>query len=79
MSENLIFIDTNIMLDYIEKRHKKSKKILDKMIKLNKNGKIKLSTSIFNIAELLDVEFEINYFIDCINNKMSADEISTSA
>ena len=48
---------------------------MNKMLKLHNEGKIIITTSIYNIAELLDVELEINFFIDCMKKKMSGDEI----
>ncbi|MCK4826107.1 PIN domain-containing protein, partial [bacterium] len=70
-----IFLDTNIMLDVIENRNKEVKQFFTQLIKRHKNGDIQLSTSIFNITELLDKEFEISYFQECMKEKISGDVI----
>jgi len=70
-----IFLDTNIMLDVIENRNKEVKQFFNQLKKRHKNGNIQLSTSIYNITELLDKEFEISYFQECMKEKISGDVI----
>lgn len=74
MSQNIFFLDTNVILDYIENRNRYVKGILDQMIKYKDKGLLAMSTSILNIAETLDKSIEINYMVYCFNNKMSMDE-----
>jgi len=70
-----IFIDTNIMLDVIENRNRDVKQFVSQLIKHHKKGDIQLTTSIYNITELLDKEFEISYFLECMKEKLSGDVI----
>lgn len=70
-----IFLDTNIMLDVIENRNKEVKQFFTQLVKHHKNGDIQLSTSIYNITELVDKEFEISYFQECMKEKISGDVI----
>lgn len=70
-----IFLDTNIMLDVIENRNYDVEQFITQLIEHHKNGEIQLSTSIYNITELLDKEFEISYFLECIKEKISGDVI----
>lgn len=72
---DLVFVDTNILLDYLENRNKEVVEIFSKLIVLNKEGKIVLATSVFNIAELLHKELDIEAYGQCIKKKMSFDEI----
>ena len=70
-----IFLDTNIILDVIENRNKEVKQFFNQLTRRYKNGEIQLSTSIYNITELLDKEFEISYFQECMKEKISGDVI----
>lgn len=70
----LVFLDTDVMLDYLENRHKETRDIIAQLLLLHKKEKITLVTSAFNIAELIDKEFEIHFLGWCIQEKMSADE-----
>lgn len=72
---DLVFVDTNILLDYLENRNKDIKEIFSKLLELNREGKIILATSIFNIAELLHKELDIAAYGQCVRKKMSYDEI----
>jgi predicted nucleic acid-binding protein len=72
---DLVFVDTNILLDYLENRNKEVSEIFSKLIELNKEGKIVLATSVFNIAELLHKELDIAAYGQCIKKKMSFDDI----
>jgi len=74
-SYQTVFLDTNVILDVIENRDKEVKKIVNMLIKAHKKGSILLSTSIFNICELLDIQFEISYYTECMKEKMSSDII----
>ena len=70
-----MFLDTNIMLDVIENRDRDVKHFVSKLIKRHKKGDIQLSTSIYNITELLDIEFEISFYLECMKEKLSCDVI----
>jgi len=70
-----IFLDTNVLLDVIENRNKEVKHFFNQLVKHHKDGTIQLSTSIYNITELLDKEFEISYFHECMKEKISGDVI----
>jgi predicted nucleic acid-binding protein len=70
----LAFLDTDIMLDYLENRNKDVRDIIAQLLLLHKKEKITLVTSAFNIAELIDKEFEIHFIGWCIREKMSSDE-----
>jgi len=70
----LVFLDTDTMLDYLENRHKEVRDIIAQLLLLHKKGKIALVTSAFNIAELIDKEFETHFIGWCMREKMSYDE-----
>ena len=73
--QQTIFLDSNIILDYLENRNREVREILSELLKLHKEGKCALTTSVFNIAEIIDKEFEINFYGWCLTEKMSYDEI----
>jgi len=68
-------LDTNVLLDYLEKRHKEVYRVVFELLRLNRKGKITLATSIFNIAELLEKELDIAFYGECMRKKMSSDQI----
>ncbi len=70
-----IFLDTNIMLDYIENRHQEVRDIIAQLLLFHRKNIIILSTSIFNLAELIDKEFEIHFIGSLLSQKLSYDEI----
>lgn len=70
----IIFLDTNVILDYLEDRNKDVSEVINQLLHLHKDGSLLLATSIFNIAELIESEFEIHFFGWCIKEKMSYDE-----
>jgi len=70
-----VFLDTGVLLDYIENRHQEIRDIIAQLILLHKKGRIVLATSIFNVAELLDKEFEIRFSGWGLNERMAFDEI----
>lgn len=70
----LVFLDTDVMLDYLENRHKEVRDIIAQLLLLHKKEKLVLVTSAFNVAELIDKEFEIHFISWCLQEKMSADE-----
>lgn len=70
-----IFLDTNIMLDYLENRNAKVRDLIALLLSLHERNRIIMTTSSFNIAELIDKEFEIQFSGWCFNQKMSFDEI----
>lgn len=63
------------MLDYLENRNDAVRDLIAQLILLHKKEKIKIATSPFNIAELIDKEFEIKFSTFCITQHMSFDEI----
>jgi len=69
------FLDTNVILDYLENRDKEVRDIIAQLLLLHKKGRIVLTTSVFNIAELIDKESEIRFIGLCLNEKMSPDEV----
>lgn len=71
----IVFLDTNIILDYLEKRQQKVGYIIQRLLDFHKKGTIVLATSIFNVAELIDKEFEIKFFGKLILERLSFDEV----
>jgi predicted nucleic acid-binding protein len=71
----IVFLDTNIILDYLENRNLDVRDIIAQLLLLHKKGKIVLATSAFNVAELIDKELEIHFIGWCLNEKMSYDEV----
>jgi predicted nucleic acid-binding protein len=69
-----VFLDTDVMLDYLENRNQEVRDIIAQLLLLHKKEKVSLVTSAFNIAELIDKEFEIRFISWCLNEKMSCDE-----
>jgi len=69
------FLDTNIILDYLENRNQEVRDILAQLLLLQKKGRIVLATSVFNIAELIDNEFQIHFIAWCLKERMSYDEV----
>lgn len=70
-----IFLDTNVLLDVLEDRNEAVEELFSQLVERHKNGEIQLSTSIYNITELLDKEFELSYFHECMKEKISSDVI----
>lgn len=70
----MVFLDTDVILDYLENRNRDVQDIIAQLLLLHKKGRIILSTSIFNIAELIDKEFEIHFIGWCLNERLSYDE-----
>jgi len=69
-----VFLDTDVMLDYLENRNKEVRDIIAQLLLLHKKERVTLVTSAFNIAELIDKEFEIHFIGWCLKEKMSCDE-----
>lgn len=70
----IIFLDTGVLLDYIKNRDREVSNMVYDMIQ---SEKISISTSIFNIIELLDKLQEIRHMGKLVTeNKHSFDEIS---
>jgi hypothetical protein len=63
------------MLDYLENRNQEVRDIIAQLLLLFKKGRIIVATSIFNITELIDKEFQIYFIGSCIGERMSYDEI----
>jgi len=70
-----VFLDTCVILDYLENRDTDIRDIVAQLLLFHENGKIILATSIFNIAELIDKEFEIYFIGHLISKRLSYDEI----
>lgn len=73
----IVFLDTCVMLDYLENRNEKVRDIVAQLLLLHENGQIALTTSIFNIAELIDKEFEIHFIGNLVAERLSYDEIAS--
>lgn len=71
----IAFLDTDVILDYLESRNQEVRDIIAQLLLLHKKGRIVLATSAFNVAELIDKEFEIHFIGWCLNQKMSYDEV----
>lgn len=71
----IVFLDTNVILDYLENRNQEVSYIIKRLLDFHKKGKIILATSVFNIAEIIDKEFEIKFFGKLLFEKLSFDEI----
>jgi predicted nucleic acid-binding protein len=69
-----VFLDTDVMLDYLENRNRDVRDIVAQLLLLHKKAKISLVTSAFNVAELIDKEFEIQFIGWCLRERMSYDE-----
>lgn len=69
-----VFLDTDVILDYLENRNQEVRDIVANLLYLHKRGRIVVATSIFNVAELIDKEFEIHFIGWCLNERMSYDE-----
>jgi predicted nucleic acid-binding protein len=69
------FLDTDIILDYLENRNQEVRDIVAQLLLLHKKGRIVLATSVFNVAELIDKEFQIHFVGWCLKERMSYDEI----
>jgi predicted nucleic acid-binding protein len=69
-----VFLDTDVMLDYLENRNQEVRDIVAQLLLLHRRERITLVTSAFNIAELIDKEFEIHFISWCLGEKMSCDE-----
>lgn len=72
----ILFIDTSVILDFLENRNAEVKGIVEQLLDLHKNGRVILATSVFNIAEAIDKEFDIHFGRWGLNQRMSFDEIS---
>lgn len=71
----ILFLDTNVILDYLENRNEEVKDIVAQLLLFHKKGEIVLATSVFNIAELIDKEFQIQHIGSLLSEKLSYDEI----
>jgi predicted nucleic acid-binding protein len=69
------FLDTGVILDYLENRNQEVRDIVAQLLLLHKKGRIALATSVFNIAELIDKEFQIHFIGWCLKERMSYDEV----
>ena len=75
MLAQVVFLDTNVILDYLENRNQEVRDIVAQLLLPRKKGRITLATSVFNVAELVDKEFQIRFIGVCVNERMSYDEI----
>ena len=71
----IVFLDTNVILDYLENRNQGVRDIIAQLLLLHKRGRVILATSVVNMAELIDKEFQIHFIGACVNERMSYDEI----
>lgn len=69
-----VFLDTDVILDYLENRNQEVRDTIAQLLLHHKKGKIVLATSVFNIAELIDKEFEIHFIGWCLKERMSYNE-----
>ena len=70
-----VFLDTNIILDYIENRNVEVRDFVALLLHFHGKGKIALATSIFNIVELIDKEFDICFTKKLLSDNLSSDEV----
>lgn len=70
----IVFLDTDVILDYLENRNKDVSDVIAQLLYLYNKGRIILATSVFNVAELIDKEFEIHFVGWCLKERMSPDE-----
>ena len=75
VSEKIIILDTNVILDFLEKRDKDVADFIRKLSVLNKRQLITLGTTIYNISEVLDKELEIKFQLELLKNRNSPDTI----
>ena len=71
-----VFLDTCVMLDYLENRNEDVRDVVAQLILLHENGQIALVTSTFNMAELIDKEFEIHFIGALVSERFAYDEIA---
>ena len=71
MMAQMVFLDTNVILDYLESRNQEVRDIIAQLLLLYKKGRVILATSVFNVAELVDKEFQIRFIGVCVNERMS--------
>lgn len=71
----IFFLDTNVILDYLENRNQEVSDIISQLLLFHEKDKILLATSVFNVAELIDNEFQIRFIGACMTERMSGDEI----
>jgi len=74
MRPQIVFLDTNVILDYLENRNQEVRDIIAQLLLLHEKGRIILATSVYNIAELIDKEFEIRFIGWCLSERLSYDE-----
>lgn len=72
----IVFLDTGVILDYLENRNPDVRRIVETLLQMAKEGSVVLATSVFNIAEAIDKEFDIHFGGWGLSQKMSFDEIS---
>jgi predicted nucleic acid-binding protein len=70
-----VFLDTGVILDYLENRNQEVRDIIAQLLLLHKKARIVIATSVFNVAEMIDKGFEIHFIGWCLNERMSYDEI----
>jgi predicted nucleic acid-binding protein len=71
----VVFLDTNVILDYLEGRDKEVKAIVERLIDLHKNCRVVLATSVLNIAESIYNEFDLHFGKWGLGQKFAFDEI----
>jgi len=71
----VVFLDTNVILDYLEGRDEAVRQIVERLLDLHKNGRVVLATSILNIAEFICKEFDLHFGKWGLAQKLAFDEI----
>ncbi len=66
-----------MILDYLENRNQEVRDLIAQLLLLHSRGRIRIATSVFNVAELIDKEFEIHFIGWCLKERMSYDETIT--
>ena len=68
-----VFLDTNVILDYLENRDDNVRYLIEEMIR---SPKVKIVTSVFNVIEVIDKEKDIVFIGKLLLKRYSFDEIS---
>jgi predicted nucleic acid-binding protein len=71
----IVFLDTNVILDYLEGRDQAVKQIVERLLDLHKSGRVVLATSVLNIAESIYTEFDLHFGKWGLARNLAFDEI----
>jgi len=75
ISSRIVLVDTNVILDFLEKRNREVSNFIKYLIKLSGKQLVTVGTTIYNIAEVLDKELEIRFQLELLKNRLSSDDI----